>query len=64
MAYNKRKHLEDNIAALRAEFDSHGFGGLEDAATNRAKADMRKFTGFGGLKCVLYPVDADRDIDK
>lgn len=53
MAYNKRQHLLDNTEAIRTLFL------LEKG--NRQPSDkelvtLRKFSGFGGLKCVLNPV--------
>jgi N12 class adenine-specific DNA methylase len=53
MAYNKRQHLLDNTEAIRTLFqiekENRQPSGDELAA-------LRKFSGFGGLKCVLNPV--------
>ena len=56
MAYNKRQHLADNIAALewifmRPEFLSHG----------RGSKVLNGYSGFGGLKCILNPAEKDTD---
>lgn len=53
MAYNKRQHLRDNTEAIRTLFrlekENRQPSGDELPA-------LRKFSGFGGLKCVLNPV--------
>ncbi len=53
MAYNKRQHLLDNTEAIRTLFllekENRQPSGDELAA-------LRKFSGFGGLKCILNPV--------
>lgn len=61
MAYNKRKHLQNNIEALRAEFDSQL---PENDPKRNAKSVMQDFSGFGGLKCVLNPAEKDSDIEQ
>lgn len=61
MAYNKRKHLQNNIEALRVEFDSQL---PEDDPKRNAKSIMQDFSGFGGLKCVLNPAEKDSDIEQ
>jgi N12 class adenine-specific DNA methylase len=50
MAYNKKKALEDNITALRTAFLVKKEARL---ATQQERAILSKYTGFGGLKCVL-----------
>lgn len=61
MAYNKRKHLQNNIEALRVEFDSQL---PEDDPKRNVKSIMQDFSGFGGLKCVLNPAEKDSDIEQ
>ena len=56
MAYNKRKHLEANIAALRIAF-SH-----PTALTPPQRDTLAAYSGFGALKCVLQPAAADDDL--
>lgn len=56
MAYNKRKHLEANIAALRIAF-SH-----PTTLTPQQCETLAAYSGFGALKCVLQPAAADDDL--
>ena len=58
MAYNKKQHLQDNIEAIRTLFR------LEKEnrqPSSEELAVLRKFSGFGGLKCVLNPVKGLED---
>lgn len=55
MAYNKEEHLRDNIEALRIAFT------VEDP-TPEQRVSLSKYSGFGGLKCVLYSAASDEDI--
>jgi hypothetical protein len=57
MAYNKRQHLIDNIEALRLAFTKKP----EDIIFSE-RPTLKKYSGFGGLKCVLNPAQADGDI--
>jgi len=53
MAYNKRQHLLDNTQAIRTLFR------LEKETRHPSGEELsalQKFSGFGGLKCVLNPV--------
>ena len=54
MAYNKRQKLQDNIEAIRIAL-------VVEKENRNATADelvaLRKFSGFGGLKFVLNPID-------
>ena len=54
MAYNKRQKLQDNIEAIRIAL-------VLEKENRNATADelvaLRKFSGFGGLKFVLNPID-------
>ena len=59
MAYNKRKHLEANIAALRIAFAPS----TVLTPQQREERDvLRAYSGFGALKCVLQPAAADDDL--
>lgn len=50
MAYNKRKHLEANIAALRIAFAP------STVLTPQQREALAAYSGFGALKCVLRPL--------
>lgn len=56
MAYNKRKHLEANIAALRIAFAP------STALTPQQRDALTAYSGFGASKCVLQPAAADDDL--
>lgn len=56
MAYNAREKLAANIAALRIVLDWDGKRRLNSDELDSLKA----YSGFGGLKAVLYP-DAERE---
>ncbi|WCT13323.1 DNA methylase [Mucilaginibacter jinjuensis] len=51
MAYNPREKLAANIAALRIVLDWDGNRSFNEAEVSALKA----YSGFGGLKAVLYP---------
>ena len=53
MAYNKRQHLLDNTEAIRTLFQIEK---ENRQPSGEELATLRKFSGFGGLKCVLNPV--------
>lgn len=56
MAYNKKQHLKDNIEAIRTAYE------LKDATpTAEQSATMQKYSGFGGLKCVLRSAESQQD---
>lgn len=59
MAYNKKEVLENNMEAvrivLRLEKERRN-------ATEEEKVVLRKYQGFGGLKCVLNRTDSADDI--
>ena len=58
MAYNKRQHLVDNIEAIRTLFRLE----KEKRQPSAEELDtLRKFSGFGSLKCVLNPVGSLED---
>lgn len=56
MAYNKLQKLSDNIEAIRIAFDAANGHVLTDSD----KAQLSKYSGFGGLKFVLY-LDGHKD---
>lgn len=61
MAFNKKQHLEQNIEALRVAFT------LEKEnrkATVEEKRSMRQYSGFGGLKFVLNPIQKESDFNQ
>src|SRR5699024_5916409 len=58
MAFNKKQHFEQNIEALRVAFT------LEKEnrkATVEEKRSMQQYSGFGGLKFVLNPIQKESD---
>lgn len=60
MGFNKRQHLRQNIEALRIAFK------LEKEnrqATEEERFLMMQYSGFGGLKFVLNPVESIVDIN-
>lgn len=58
MAYNKRKHLESNLKAIRI-----AFGSLK-TLTPEQRETLYNYSGFGGLKCVLNPAERESDIER
>ena len=52
MAFNKKQKLRDNIEAVRTAFilDKEG-----RKPTERERALLERYCGFGGLKCILNP---------
>ena len=53
MAYGKKAHLNDNIQAIQTAFR------LEKEQRNATAAEreiLSRYSGFGGLKCILNPV--------
>ena len=59
MAYNKSHHLRDNIEALRIAFTRQP----EDIIFSERQA-LKKYSGFGGLKCVLQPARMENDLEQ
>ena len=47
MAYNRRQHLADNIAALELVFMRPEF-----CLTEQGRKVLNGYSGFGGLKCI------------
>lgn len=58
MAYNRRQHLADNIAALELIFMRPEF-----CLTEQGRKVLNGYSGFGGLKCILNPAEKDTDIE-
>ena len=52
MAFNRKQRLRDNIEAIRTAFILER---EQRAATAEERAILRKYCGFGGLKCILNP---------
>ena len=52
MAFNRKQRLRDNIEAIRTAFILER---EQRAATAEEQAILRKYCGFGGLKCILNP---------
>lgn len=50
MAYSKEQKLKDNIEAINIALDIHG----KRAATKEEKEKLLKYSGFGGIKEILY----------
>lgn len=57
MAFNKKEHLRQNIRAIEIALQ-------QGEATAAERAELARYSGFGGLKCVLQPAAADRDIER
>ena len=52
MAFNRKQRLRDNIEAIRTAFT---LDREQRTATAEEQAILRKYCGFGGLKCILNP---------
>ena len=52
MAFNRKQKLRDNIEAIRTAFI---LDREKRTATTEERAILRKYCGFGGLKCILNP---------
>lgn len=53
--YNKKQHLQDNIAAIKEAFAIRKTGRTPDGNSLEI---LRRYSGFGGLKCVLSPINS------
>jgi type I restriction-modification system DNA methylase subunit len=58
VAYNKKEHLESNIEAIALAFFMEK-NGVD--LTNDAREVLEKYSGFGGLKCILNPAENESD---
>ena len=61
MSFNKKKALIDNIEAIKIAFHVHKEN--RKATISEIQA-LKKFSGFGGLKCVLYDAFNERDLQR
>ncbi len=61
MAYNKKKHLQDNILAIQTVFQLKN---ENREVTAGEKEILGRYSGFGGLKCILRPCESLQDKDK
>ena len=57
MAFNKQEKLRDNIEAIRLLFDLES---SKRVASIQEKEILSRYCGFGGLKCILNPLDRSR----
>lgn len=62
MAFNRLQTMRDNIEAIRMalSLDAKGRG----AQTAEEREALRKYAGFGGLKCILNDADGPGEISK
>jgi hypothetical protein len=60
MGFSKRFHLQQNIDALRIVFKLEK---EKRQATVGERLLMMRYSGFGGLKFVLNPVESEIDIN-
>ena len=58
MGFNKRKHLANNLKAIRIAFGNPAF------LTPEEREVLYNYSGFGGLKCVLNPAEQESDIER
>jgi hypothetical protein len=58
MAYNKRTHLQTNTEAIRIAFT---LDREKRRATEAERAVLQQYSGFGGIKCILYPARNETD---
>ncbi len=59
MGFSKKEHLQDNIAAIQTALTLEK---LKRQANEEELRLLKKYVGFGGLKCVLYPANSLDDI--
>ncbi|MDR1593461.1 MAG: SAM-dependent methyltransferase, partial [Prevotellaceae bacterium] len=58
MAYNKKEHLQTNIEAIRIAF---ALDKEKRRATEAERSVLQQYSGFGGIKCILNPVQTEAD---
>ena len=61
MIYHKKEALQANLDAVRTLL---ALENTRRAPTERESAVLRRYNGFGGLKCVLLPAAEPADIDR
>ena len=54
MAFNRKAHLIANTEAIKIAFELEK---TKREATTRERLILKGFSGFGGIKCVLFPID-------
>jgi N12 class adenine-specific DNA methylase len=59
MAYNKKAHLLANTDAIRIAF---ALDREKRLATEAERSVLQKYSGFGGIKCILNPTEKESDI--
>lgn len=59
MAFDKKRHLQQNIDAIRTVFNLEKEG---RSASNEEKLLLKNYSGFGGLKFILNPITSPDDI--
>ena len=57
MGFNKRKHFEDNLKAIEIAFNS------SEPSPDELEI-LSRYSGFGGLKCILFPAEKDSYIER
>ncbi len=61
MTYHKKEALQANLEAVRTLL---ALENTHRAPSEAEAAALRRYNGFGGLKCVLLPAEAPADIDR
>jgi hypothetical protein len=61
MSFKKKEHLTNNIEAIRVAFELEK---SQSQPTPEQQAILRKYCGFGGLKCILLPCKYLDDLPK
>ncbi|QRY55894.1 hypothetical protein [Sphingobacterium siyangense] len=61
MAFDKKRHLQQNIDAIRTVFNLEKEG---RSASNEEKLLLKNYSGFWGLKFILNPITSLNDIRK
>ena len=56
MAYDKKRHLRQNIRAIEIALSSTG------QLSDSGRKELSLYSGFGGIKQILYPAATDADI--
>ena len=58
MAFNRKAHFQTNIEAIRIAFI---LDKAKRKATEAEREVLRQYCGFGGIKCILNPVQTEMD---
>ena len=61
MTYHKKEALQANLDAVRTLL---ALENTRRAPSESDRATLRRYNGFGGLKCVLLPAAEPADIDR